>query len=157
MEGMMSFTRACQLTKETGKPSVEGRILSFNKPYVVDGLTETIPDNVEIDVAKDIKCLIGHDQGSCISESDNIELERKHDGLYFKLKKLPDKIKQMIKGISSCSAGFFARPILTEGNRSFNRMHLHEISLTPTPAYNDAYIHVRKKPEKQLKPPELYI
>ena len=93
MEGMMSFTRACQLTKETGKPSVEGRILSFNKPYVVDGLTETIPDNVEIDVAKDIKCLIGHDQGSCISESDNIELERKHDGLYFKLKKLPDKNK----------------------------------------------------------------
>ena len=132
MEQMQSFTRACQLS--TDKPSVSGRILSFNKPYIVDGLTETIPDNVEIDVAKDIKCLIGHDHSSCISEADNIELERKPDGLYFKLKKLPDKIKQMIKGISSCSAGFFARPILSEGTRSFNRMHLHEISLTSTPA-----------------------
>ena len=133
MEQMQLFQRAFTITSD--KPSVEGKILSFNKPYQVDGLTETIPDTVTIDVDKDLKCLIGHDHNTCISDADNIELDRRSDGLYFKLKKLPQQIKNLIKGISSCSAGFFARPVLANGQRSFQRMHLHEISLTPTPVY----------------------
>ena len=94
----------------------------------------------------------------------NMDIEKKQDGLFFSVSKLPDtqlarECKELVKigALSGVSVGFNVISERTEDKVNvFEKIKLFELSLVSFPYYSSS--EVRNKPLKNSpKPPEFYL
>ena len=71
----------------TGEGNLEGRVLEWDKVYTFNGVKEKFAKNCDVNF-KDTRCLFGHDKNKLLGRvGANLQVYKKEDGLYFKLKK----------------------------------------------------------------------
>ena len=71
----------------TGEGSLEGRVFEFDKLYTYNGTKEKFAKDCQVDFSN-ARCLFGHDKNKLLGRvGANLQVFKKDDGLYFKLKK----------------------------------------------------------------------
>ena len=114
---------------------------TFMEKFSKDCMNETLADGHKV------MALFNHDW-SCLmgSTADNLTLVKKDDGLYFELTTkgfdLDRRITELVRSgtIDACSIGFQVtedvwRTVNGMKHRLIEKIELHEITLTPIPAY----------------------
>ena len=147
----------------TGEGNLEGRVLEWDKVYTFNGVKEKFAKNCDVNF-KDTRCLFGHDKNKLLGRvGANLQVYKKEDGLYFKLKKsATDLFKNVytlaregiLKGVSP---GFDSDARWDGDIRVFDKVDLSEISLVGQPAYGDSTFVTARDKETINYPPEVYL
>ena len=138
--------------------------LSLTSCIRIYGTKEKFSKDCQIDF-KDARCLFGHDKNKLLGRvGANLEITKRDDGLYFKLKKsATDLFKNVytlakegiLKGVSP---GFDSDARWDGDIRVFDKVDLSEISLVGQPAYGDStFVNARDKSNINYPPEVLFV
>ena len=147
----------------TGEGSLEGRVFEFDKLYTYNGTKEKFAKDCQVDFSN-ARCLFGHDKNKLLGRvGANLQVFKKDDGLYFKLKKSATDLfrnvytlakEGILKGVSP---GFDSDARWENDIRVFDKVDLSEISLVGQPAYGDSTFVTARDKSNINYPPEFYL
>ena len=146
------------------KSALQGYAFKFSE--VAEGWLgkERFSDSLEIEYNSRVLLLYQHDITKPLARlGSNMAIEKKADGLFFSVSKLPDtqlakECKELVKigALSGVSVGF---SVLSERKEDkiniFEKIKLFELSLVSFPYYESS--EVRNKHPVPPKPPEFYL
>ena len=170
-------TRAFKLRNDMpeGENSLSGYVFRYDEVADYMGEERMSPD-MTIHVSPEAFLLRGHDPDKILGKvGKNLEFENRDDGLYFKVKSLPDtelarETMELIKAeiLDGVSVGFMDKKssMDADGVQVFEKIEVKEISIVSMPAYDSGRIDKKaklvidkKQPYKKVKepmPPEMY-
>ena len=163
---METYQRSFETNLSTEDNSISGRVFAWDTPSPVDGKSEVIPRECEIETSSNTLALLSHKKEFPLGRlGKNLSFEKRPDGFYFKIKGTDSatfkEAKTLVKNgiIHGCSPKFVARPIYEGNKRLFNKIRISEVSLTSNPAYQHSFTQAREKtnnPTLKHRPPECF-
>ena len=164
---MKSYERSFESSLSADKGDLVGRVFAWDHVEFAEGMQEKIPKTAEINIQKNCMALLSHKKESMLGRhKQNLSFERRDDGLWFKIKKVPTSIFEETsrlvqnKIIGGVSPSFDAVPTYQKNIRCFNKIFLKEISLVGKPAYSQSFVYEREDKgggEFINYPPECYL
>ena len=67
-----------------------GRVFAFDEVNFAEGMQEKIPSSCKIDISDNAMALLSHKKEAMLGRhGQNLSFERRDDGLWFRIKKVP--------------------------------------------------------------------